>query len=403
MQLLRIETKALLGIMLAATAWAAEGESGAAPSVTAEEYARTTIYHSPQMPGFTCWTGTWPMPDDSLMVTFTQATGPVEGRPKAPPEIRARLNWPPSGRENYDMTGLDMSNVYLGSTDHGATWNKVSEDHFRSCMNAAAILRAQVALPDGTLLRSVWGRYLPYDEPPVPPTGLLQRSLDGSVTWQPMRTVLDPDKYTVFISKLYQLSDGRLLAIAGLAQIPAQNQLTRHEFSRMLVPAMIVSSDEGKTWSEPIQAVPVEHSKNWGGEEFDVAELPGGDLLCVFRRVDPESAGSREIRWQGLMRKEGETWVPERFGPAPFPHSGHPELLATREGVVLHIATSGVHWTTDAGLSWQQLNVPGMRYYPSSVQGPDGRIYVFAHVGGDNAYGSVDQSITMDTFRLKVE
>ena len=33
---------------------------------------------------------------------------------------------------------------------------------------------------------------------------------------------------------------------------------------------------------------------------------------------------------------------------------------------------------------------------------PDGRIYIFAHVGGDDAYGSVDQSIVMDTFRLDV-
>ena len=94
--------------------------------------------------------------------------------------------------------------------------------------------------------------------------------------------------------------------------------------------------------------------------------------------------------------------MPERVGPAPFPHSGHPELLATREGPVLHVATSGIHWTTDAGRSWHRLDVPGSRYYPSSVQGPQGRIYIFAHVGGDNAYGSVDQSITMDTFQLNV-
>ena len=50
-----------------------------------------------------------------------------------------------------------------------------------------------------------------------------------------------------------------------------------------------------------------------------------------------------------------------------------------------------------------RLDVPGTPYYPSSVQGPEGRIYIFAHVGGDNPYGKVDQSITMDTFRLKVD
>ena len=45
---------------------------------------RRTIYHSPQTPGFTCWVNAWPMPDGSVMVSFFQATGPKEGRPRAP-------------------------------------------------------------------------------------------------------------------------------------------------------------------------------------------------------------------------------------------------------------------------------------------------------------------------------
>ena len=49
------------------------------------------------------------------------------------------------------------------------------------------------------------------------------------------------------------------------------------------------------------------------------------------------------------------------------------------------------------------MKVPGAAYYPRSVQAADGRIFVFGHVGGDNAYGKVDQSIVMDSFRLKVK
>jgi hypothetical protein len=75
-------------------------------------------------------------------------------------------------------------------------------------------------------------------------------------------------------------------------------------------------------------------------------------------------------------------------------------LLATREGPVLHVATSGVHWTEDAGQSWHKLNVPGTAYYPRSVQVKDGTIFVFGHVGGDDAYGKVDQAIVMDRFKL---
>ena len=78
-----------------------------------------------------------------------------------------------------------------------------------------------------------------------------------------------------------------------------------------------------------------------------------------------------------------------------------PELLATREGAILHVATNGIHYTVDAGATWNRLDAPGSNYYPRSIQVADGRIYFFGHLGGDNAYGSVDQHISMDTFRLR--
>ena len=46
------------------------------------------------------------------------------------------------------------------------------------------------------------------------------------------------------------------------------------------------------------------------------------------------------------------------------------------------------------------IDVPGIAYYPRSVQTNDGLIVVVGHVGGDDAYGKVDQSIVMDSFRL---
>ncbi|MBM79025.1 MAG: hypothetical protein CMJ78_00325 [Planctomycetaceae bacterium] len=377
-------------------------ELSAETSVTVVEHERRTVYHSPQTPGFTCWTGLWAMPDKTVMLAFTQATGPLKGRPKAPPEVLRRLDWPPSGRQNYDMTGLDLSNVYLQSTDHGTSWKKVGEDHFRTCMNGAAYHRAQLALANGTIIRCVWGRYLPYENPPLPQTGLLQRSDDRSKTWQSHKVILNPKKYTMLVTRLKRLRDGRILAIGGIADLPADNKLTRAQLSTKQYPGLIVSHDNAKTWSEPIAVVPPDHAKNWGGEEFDVAELANGDLLCVYRRRDPNSAKRRDVRWQGILAKQDDTWVPKQVGPAPFPHSGHPNLLATREGPVLHIATTGIHWTTDEGRSWHRLNAPATYYYPDSLQGPDGKIYISAHVGGDNAYGSVDQSIKLDTFRLKV-
>ena len=365
-------------------------------SFTAIDHVRRTIYHSPQTPGYTCWSGCWVMPDSSIMVSCTQATGPIEGREPGPPEVLKKLSWPPHGRPLYDMTGLDMSNVHLRSTDGGETWTKVSADPYKSCMNFSAG-QAEVALPDGTVMRAAWGHYLPYD-PDVPKAGFLQRSKDGTKTWGEPELYLDPQRFSSWPKRLRLLQDGRLVLLGGFAEVPA-NSRERHEYNKLLSPMLMVSADGGRTWSDPIEVVGEQHSANWGGEEFDAAELPNGDLLCVFRRLNPE--GSGEVRWQCLLRKQGDSWVPTRVGPASLPHSGMPELLATREGAILHVATNGIHYTVDAGATWNRLDAPGSNYYPRSIQVADGRIHVFGHLGGDNAYGSVDQHISMDTFRLR--
>ena len=101
-------------------------------NMKAVDYSRRQIYHSPQTPGYTCWVTASVMPDGGLLVSFTQATGPFKGRPQAPKEIRHQLSWPPWDPEHdrhnpdYDMTGLDMANVYLRSTDCGKTWQPCS-------------------------------------------------------------------------------------------------------------------------------------------------------------------------------------------------------------------------------------------------------------------------------------
>lgn len=390
----------LSGLVLAAAARGAEEPARGSPlKHSAIESASTTIYHSPQTPGFTCWAGAWVMPDQSLMVTFTRATGPFKGRPRTDPKVLASFpGWPPDGNANYDMNGLDLRNVYLHSKDGGKTWKEVSADPFRSCMNHATG-KGQVALADGTVVRAVWGQYLPFDDGPK--TGYLQRSRDGAKTWGPPEPpLLDPRQFTTYPTRLRVLRDGRLIVTGGLTRLPA-GTLPGNVTRPPIEPLLMASADGGKTWSKPIPVVPDEHRGNWSGEEYDVAELAGGDLLCVFRTVDPGRKTEKEVRWQGLLRKDGTTWRPRDIGPSALGHSGHPDLLATKEGVVLHVATDGIHGTTDGGKSWHPLEGSrASRYYPRSVQGADGRIAIFSHVGGDDAYGAVDQSIVMDTFRL---
>lgn len=381
--------------MIGLAAFAAiAGAAGVGPGEPprAVGHARTTIYHSPQSPGYTCWCGAWMMPDGATMVSFTQATGPVAGRPAAPADVMKRLDWFPE----YDMTGLDLRNVHLRSTDAGRTWECVSQDPFRSPMNGVTC-DSEVALRDGTVLRTVWGHYLPYD-PDAPRTGYLQRSKDGARTWGKPELLLDPKRFEVWPKRLRVLRDGRLMVLGGVAPVPA-GTLTRVECIPYLEPLLMVSTNGGRTWSKPVPVVPEEHRRTWQCEEYDAAELPGGDLLCLFRRPPP--GGGKHVLWQGVLHRRGRSWVPGEVGPSPLRMVGHPELLALPDGGVLSFSPKGVWYTGDAGRSWHSLGLPGTGYYPRSVIDAGGTIRVFGHVGGDDAYGKVDQSIVMDTFRLE--
>jgi hypothetical protein len=201
------------------------------------------------------------------------------------------------------------------------------------------------------------------------------------------------------ISRVRRLNDGRLLATGVIR--------TNVKERRAGEPLLMLSADDGKTWQPQIIELPPAAKEVGAWNEWDWAELSAGDLLCVFRRTAPEDR-RKQVRWQGILARRGNGWSLDAYGPAPLEHSGHPELLATSAGPILHIATTGAHYTADAGKTWQPLEMANAqayrsRYYPRSLQAEDGRVFVFSHIGSDNAYGQVDQAIVMDTFRLTSE
>src|SRR5690349_20387599 len=83
----------LVLVLLAPCVAAGEGPAREKAFV-ARGFSRRTIYHSPQTPGYTSWVGAWEMPDKSLMVCFTQATGPAKSRPPVPKDLREKLGIP---------------------------------------------------------------------------------------------------------------------------------------------------------------------------------------------------------------------------------------------------------------------------------------------------------------------
>jgi hypothetical protein len=378
----------------------AEEGSPARLQVTAQCSPRRVIYHSPQTPGYTCWAGIWKMPDASLMVGFTQATGPLEGwRPRAPAAVLRRM--PKATREiaGYDMTGLTQENVHLRSTDGGKSWVKASSDPFSSCMNGmwgGGIL----ALQGGTLLRDAWGQGLPCWD--VRQTGFLQRSSDGAKTWGAPEYLSGDPHLQAWPKRLRRLRDGRLLLTGAFSPYEEDKWSWDAQLPKLRPCLWVSDGPDGKSWTGPLAIAP--EGVRYAGEEWDAAELDSGDLLAVLRTATYDAAGSTssQERRQAILAKRGPTWEPGPISAAPFPHSGQPELLAAREGVILHIASDGIWWTADRGATWTRLDMPGTAYYPCALQLDDGEILVVSHVGSDDPYGKVDQSIVLDSFRLSV-
>jgi hypothetical protein len=368
------------------------------PSVHAVGLSRDTLYHSPQTPGYTSWVGEWIMPDQSMDVAFVQATGPVDPskRRLSPPSV-----FRPFGVSGFapdrDFWGLKQEVKYMSSTDGGSTWQTYRNERFRAPGPSGYTPQATTALHDGTLIRRVNGDDLRSD-PSIPHTAFLQRMAPGKTTWGPPQVLLDPARVTYQISRIRYLRDGRLIATGNVWDTPASTTPA----ARQQVPShylLMVSSDNGATWQNGL-TIP-SSTGPLPGVEWDVAQLADNSLVALMRTRDP--AGN-EVRKQAILVPHGGGWEMTDVKPAPFPPSGHPELLATQEGPVLSFATTGVSYTKD-GRHWTKLQFSPRtayqsNYYPRAVQSDDGTITVVGHVGGDDPYGAVNQRITIDQFRL---
>ncbi len=367
--------------------------------VTVREHSQRVIFHSPQTPGYTCWTGIWTLADSSLMIGFTQITGPLNGwRQRATPEILKRLPTAQQEVPAYDMTGLIQENISLRSTDGGETWTRYSSDPFSSAMNGY-IPGSVIALADGTLVRLGWGQSLTYCD--VRPTGFLQRSTDSAKSWGPPEYLSSDPHLQTFPTRIRRLSDGRLMVTGGGAPFDPTNWQWMAQLPKTHHCLWISNDASGRSWTGPQY---VTGEEDFACEEWDVAELDNGDLLGVFRCIRYDSSGKAvtQDRRQSLLTRQGLAWTPGPITSTPFPHDGHPELLRTGEGIMLHIAPTALSWTADRGQTWTKLDCPGTGYYPHAIQLADGTILAVGHTGNDDAYGSTDQAIVLARLRLDI-
>jgi len=438
-------------------------------------YQRTTIYSShPQKCGDgtdNCrsseWTGTWFMPDGSLVVAFNQATGPTSpalGRTFTPEKLLNEFKFPdgriwthtypaPKGYwhwdKGYDYFGLSGDCppspqlpttqkcsliVYLKSTDAGQTWTIWRTESFQAIGMSAYSPQPTIALPNGTLIRRVNGDDM-FNVKTIPHTAMLQilkpRGGIYPARWPALGAgqvvVKDPSVCKYQVSRIRRLNDGRYIALgqawhyAGGGTSGACASL--EGASNMVLVAASASAAEQSQWQ---RGMPEISPSLLVANEWDAAQLANGDLLALFRtQVSPNG---KQIRKQAILRARPSSECPDKTtkgcwvmdettlgNPGNLPHSGHPDLLATREGVIIQFATSGNSYTNDNGATWIPLTgTAPSNYYPRSIQDPvTGDIFLFGHVGGDDPYGGksiegggnysgINQTITMQKFRLRV-
>jgi hypothetical protein len=355
--------------------------------VEAVDYQEKVIYHSPEKPGFSAWVGLWRMNDKKMFCDFRQITGPKDNQKTEAPLI-----------ESNDE-GQTWKVVPLSTPREGSPGNGMYETGRDQC-------RGMEVLSDKTLVRPVWPAS-------VSVAGYVVRSTDGGKTWSKRIDLLPEDKWGVWPSLVHQLRDGRLVLYAGCWRRGEKIVSGDGPMRKMF----FISKDKGKTWSEPIPLMTPEQGIC---EESDFCELSNGDLLWVSRSefypdhtteappgacrmgATPPQSNWYSVRNQSITRKKGKTFIPEDPTLLPIPHSGYPLVIRTKEGVILHLGTNGVHWTADEGKTWNLMDVKGTAYYPKGFQFKDGKIIVIGHVGSDDVYGTVDQSIMQQTFKLKI-
>jgi hypothetical protein len=228
----------------------------------------------------------------------------------------------------------------------------------------------------------------------------VQYSTNGGQTWSPSTNLVSPDVYQVCLPlNIKPLSDGRLVAMAGLAKkgvTPVLPNIQKNIFIGTI-------TDQGLAWGDPI---PLATTAQAECEESDFVELPNGDLFFMHRVQQYDNNGTyvSQSRKQSLVKKSGDTFVPQT-PTVPFPGGqGFPCELLTREGILLDLCLFGSHWSDNYGQTWHDLLVDGQPlktyYYPQAVQANDGTIVVTGHYRWDDAYGQIDEAIHLQTFRL---
>ena len=207
-----------------------------------------------------------------------------------------RTEHPDEGLVNPKTLGFVPTNFAISeSADEGRTWSAAREIEPPLAGPAFELCSPITVLRDGRWLlpTSTWR-----DWNGASPSGNRMVALVSSDAGQSWPSYLDvmhhsSDKVLYWESKIVELSDGTLVAVAW-----GYDEAT----SKDLPNQYAVSRDGGKTWTAPA-------STALQGQTLAPFVLAHDRILCVYRRIDVPWL------WAQVARLEGDRWINERTEP----------------------------------------------------------------------------------------
>lgn len=366
-------------------------------------FCETLVYAPQKRPGFVAWAAAFSYGDGSVGLSFDEVL-----EQENPAFTPVRL-------EYAEAAGIPVS---YGSVEAGSASQRAFRVYMRApdgvhftetgrCPRTRGAL-CNVGFPDG--------RIVGFDVPRRNAaqtgwsTGIhVRESADGGTTWRDVRTLLP--EHPVYVWRVRRLRSGTILVLASLSGAPwgvgcarvARNAMLPGETELGRIQTFFLTSEDGVHYSGPHYILP-----GLGAHEYDVAELPDGRLLFIAGDVQGTPVGRQFVTHTPDGWVNG-TLYPIRDGappdPARDPQGGYvPETVVwddTHRCLVGYRRGKGYSFSNDDGENWTRTEPDApytLLYQPQLLSLAGGRIALYGHVGGDNAFGERDMTIRAQVF-----
>ena len=237
----------------------------------------------------------------------------------------------------------------------------------------------------------------------------VRESRDGGSTWTDVRRLLEGT--APYLWRVRCLRDGTLVVLASLYGTPwgpgreraTRNTMLPGETYQSKIQPFFLTSRDGREFSAPNYILP-----GIGAHEFDFVELPDGRLLFIAGDVQGTPVGRQFVTPSPDGWLNG-TLYPICTGapgdPVRDPQGGYvPETIAwdaQRGCIVGYRRNKCFSLSNDYGENWTRIepDVPfDFLYQPYLLALDGGRLGLYGHVGGDNAFGENDMTIQAQVF-----